>query len=331
MNAKRSLRLVGSVVVALALPLTLGVPAFGGGGGGDFSPLPPTGGSDASSPDPGASSGSTPGDTGGDHGQVGGCSVVAVPTYLGVACSGAKDRDGKTVAEILGKDPVPDCWDDPVSDTELAAMALHNEPGPAGYTYYWERCLSGIDKDTKKVEPGGIKIDITLQKIDNGDEVKHLTDNQAALVQGYEGNKGVPSPLAGVTPSSHPHVGQSISFVDASPDEVVVPAGAVTLRAHITSIDVKPLGAGEDTTITCPGTGVRAESGDTPDSRPDGCWYKYEHSSADEPDEAYPVLMTANWTVDTSVGGGAWTYFTSFTKSQVTNVPVTEIQTLVVD
>lgn len=315
------------LVITLAFAVVLGSAAPGFAIG--ELPPPPASGGDTTQP-PATSTGDV-GGTGGDTGEVGGCAVVAVPSYLGVSCAGAADRGGKTVKEILGDDPVPGCWDDAVSDAELASMNLQNQPGEGGYTWYWERCLSGIDKKTKEVEDGGIKIDVTLKQIDNGDPVKTLTTRQASLVKAYENNAGVPAPLAGVTPSSHPHVGQWVSFVDGTADELSVPAGAVTLRAHITSIDVKPLGADDDETVTCPGTGVRAGAADTPDSRPDGCWYKYLRSSADQPDEAYPVLMTAHWTVDTSVGGGGWENFTSFTKSQVTNIPVTEIQTLVVD
>jgi len=144
-----------------------------------------------------------------------------------------------------------------------------------------------------------------------------------------------------VTPSARPHVGQWVSFVDAQKGpEVTVPAGPLTLRATLTSIDVEPLGAGNGM-ISCPATGVVA-TGETP---PDdvaggaspfgfhqaGCWYKYDKSSIDQADESYPVNMTAHWDVETSPDGVNWTHFTDFTKSQVTDVPVTEIQTLVVD
>jgi hypothetical protein len=336
-NAMCRLRLVGSVIAVLALPLALSAPALGDGGGDITLPPPST----PAPPQPPDTSTGDVGGTGGGSDTRGGCAVVAGPSYLGVSCAGAQDRGGKTVKEILGDDPVPGCWDDPVPEDQLAKMGRHNEPGAGGLTWYWERCLTGIDKQTKKVEPGGIKIDVTLVSIENGDHVKTLTANQAALVKPYEKTAGVPPPLAGVTPSAHPHVGQWVSFVDTTGDEVDVPAGAVTLRARLTSIDVEPLGAGNGT-ISCPGTGVVASSGDAPPQAgdsgwdplgwdADGCWYKYTHSSADQPDETYPVQVTAHWTAETSVGGGAWAHLADFTKSQVTNIPVTEIQTLVVD
>ena len=44
---------------------------------------------------------------------------------------------------------------------------------------------------------------------------------------------------------------------------------------------------------------------------------------------AYPVEITATWAVDTIVGG-VRSRFNTFQKSQVTPLPVTEIQALVV-
>lgn len=288
-------------------------------------PSPPA----ASVPDP-VSTGDATGD-GGRTGTVSHCAVVAVPSYLGVSCAGAADWGAKTVKQILGKDPVPGCWDEALSDTELSAMGLSNQAGPQGYRWYWERCLHGIDPKTKTIQPGGISIDVGLTKIDNGQKTKQLTQRQQQLVAAEDNNAGVPAPVAGVTPSSHPRVGQWVSFVDGTADEVVVPAGAVTLRARVTGLDVEPLGAGGGDEVSCPGTGVKAQAGDSPATEPAGCWYKYAHSSAAQPQEAYPVRMTAHWTVETSVpGGGGWVPFTEFTKSQTTRLPVTEIQTLVV-
>ena len=80
----------------------------------------------------------------------------------------------------------------------------------------------------------------------------------------------------------------------------------------------------------------RGRGRDTPESAPGGCWYRYPESSAAQPqvtDEglpAYPVLITATWEVDVSVDG-VRERFNTFNKSSVSLVPVSEIQTLVVN
>jgi hypothetical protein len=310
--------------LGLALATGVALPAHAIG------PTPPPGQShghdDTSS---GTSGGSDSGDTA--TGQVDNCSIVSSPSYLGMAC-GSGGGSTLSVKDILGKDPVPDCWDEPLTAAELAAVGRENTPGPNGSTWYWERCLTGIDKDTLAIGPDGIGFKIGLVSIDNGDPVKTLTDNQQKLVKFEGADRQIPAPVAVVSPSRYPRVGANVSFFDGTDPEVTAAAGGLLLRARVTSFSVKPLGEADPTTVTCPGTGVRAEKGDTPASRPGGCWYKYLHSSADQPDQKYQVDTTAHWTVEYSRNGaaGPWTYFNGFDKSQVTTIPVTEIQALVV-
>ncbi|MFT4082977.1 MAG: hypothetical protein QM638_10355, partial [Nocardioides sp.] len=169
---------------------------------------------------------------------------------------------------------------------------------------------------------------VELERIANGKAVRHLTSRQRDLVGSVEGDRQVPAPVAGVSPSSHPRVGEQVAFFDGTADGLRVRAGSVSLHAWVTRLVVKPLGAGHQGSVSCPGSGVVAGAGDTPGNTPGGCWWKYVASSAGLPGDVYPVEVTAFWRVDSSVGGGSWTPFTRFTKSQVTRVPVTEIQTL---
>ena len=283
-------------------------------------PTPPP----TSDPPP-SSDGGTP-----TYGTVKNCAIVSSSSYLGMSCAGSSNN-GHTVKEILGSSDVPGCWDEPLSDTELVAMNVQNSPGPQGWTYYWEKCLSGIDPKTKTLEPGGISISLELKRIEHGDPVKTLDANQQQLVDGLAQHGNIPVPVAGVSPSDHARVGQDVSFFDGTPDVVQVAVGSVLLRAHIESIDVEPLGAGRPAKVSCPGTGIVAQAGDTPQSRPDGCWYRYLHSSVGQQNDSYPVQITAHWVVESSADGGAtFTIFNRFTKSAVTRVPVTEIQALVV-
>ena len=270
-------------------------------------------------------------DTAANHGTFRNCTVVSGPQYLGLACAG-KGNDTRTVKQILGDDPVPDCWDTRVTDPELAAMHLENKPGPDGWTYYWRRCLTGVDKKTKTVEPGGMQIETELIRLPNSEEPKTLTDNQHDLVDGLGDNGNVPAPFAAVSPSDHPRVGANVAFWNTSDGELVVRAGTVTLRAHVVRTSVAPLGKGVAPTIDCAGNGTRVMRGQVPTEGDDICWYKYLRSSAGQPDDVYHVQITSHWVVDISATGepGSFVRWDAFDKSAITRVPVTEVQTLVV-
>lgn len=263
---------------------------------------------------------------GSTYGHAGNCSVVSSSSYLGLSC-GDGSITTESVKQILGKDPVPGCWDDKLTDAELHAMSL--QASDDGTVWYWERCLKGIDKETKKVGPNGVSFTVGLVGKKPRDEILTLTHNQQQLVHMYAKDGTIPAPIAGVSPSARPRVGSWVSFFDGTGDEVTVQAGTVTLRAHITSIKVEPLGKGKDPLLPCRRTGYKAAHGETQADHPQGCWYRYKASSADQPGNAYPVNITAHWAVDVSTGGG-FTRFNDFDKSQVTNIPVTEIEALVV-
>jgi len=283
------------------------------GGGGSELPPPSTGGAS---------------DSGGyATGQVRNCSIVSSPSYLGVSCGSSSGGNKRTIKEILDGDPLPECWHEPLTAAELVALGNENREDSA---WHWERCLTGIDRETLRVLPGGVGFTIGLVAL-TPEDVRTLTRNQEQLVRFHGKDGQIPAPVAAVSPTAHPRVGGWVSFFNGTRSQVSVDTGTVVLRARVERIDVHPLGEGAGDTVACPGTGHRAERGDTPQSHPAGCWYKYEQSSAGEPDQKYPALITAHWRVDVSDdAGGSFRYFNSFTKSQTTTIPVTEIQALVV-
>ena len=282
-------------------------------------------------PTPPSSGGGTGGDGPADNLTWHNCSIVSGPQYIGGVCAGSKS-EGRSVKEILGKDPVPGCWDDPVSDEDLAAMGKANVPGPDGYTYYWHSCLSGIDPKTKTREPGGIQIKTWLTHLPNGTPPQTLTANQQTLVDGVAARSNVPTPVAVVSPSDHPRVGLNVAFLNGSSGSVdVQPLGAY-IHAYVDHTYVEPLGPGLLPRIDCRGNGTPATPGQTPEPGDGLCWYKYAHSSAGQPQDMYPVRITSHWVVEISATGAAGTFepLDDFTKSAITPVPVTEIQALVV-
>jgi hypothetical protein len=297
------------------------------------------GGGTSSVPNPASFTGSaTPtavptstGDSAATHGTFQNCTVVSGPQYLGLACAG-KGHDTRTVKQILDGDPVPDCWDDPVSDAELAAMHLENKPGPDGWTYYWHRCLTGVDKKTKTVDPGGMHIETGLLRLLNSKDPQTLTENQHQLVDGLSGNGSVPAPYAAVSPADHPRVGQNVAFWNSSPGELTVNAGAVTMRAHVVRTTVEPLGKGVGRAVSCDGNGTRVERGQIRTEGDGICWYQYLHSSAGQVDDVYHAQITSHWVVEISASGlpGTFVHFDEFDKSAISQITVTEIQALVV-
>lgn len=308
------------MIVAAVSALCIGIGSLSPAAAGQ--PFPGTG--TTANPDP---SGNSPA----EDIQWRNCHIVSGPDYIGGVCSGSKS-DGKTVAEILGKDDVPDCWDDPVSDEELAAMGKANVPGPDGYTYYWHRCLTGVNKKTKTVEPGGMHIETGLLPIPNGVKPQTLTANQQTLVDGQADSGQVPTPVAVVSPADHARVGLNVAFLNGSAGELeVTPLGAY-IHAYVDHTYIEPLGKDQGAKVDCPGNGTAALPGQTPKKGDGLCWYKYLHSSAGQVDDVYHVQITSHWVVDISATGepGTFVRFDEFDKSAITRVPVTEIQTLVV-
>jgi hypothetical protein len=310
-------------------------------------PPGPTGPTDPTGPtgtDP--TQGGPTGDTsssGGRVGSVGGCHVVATPGYLGMAC-GSGGSDAVSPKDILGEDAVPTCilgtktanpidgvddsgWDEPLTAAELVATGY---TGNEDNTWYWHWCVNGVNPKTKEAN-GPITFTVGILQIKGPQEPKHLHGHQIDFVKMFHGEGSIPSPIAGTSPNVRPRVGGWVSFFDiATPHVVTVPAGNVVLRATETHITVQPKGEGDPTTRTCAGSGYQAKPGETKINHPQGCWYRYLESSADQPGNTYPAKITSHWRVETSVAGGPWTPFTAFDKSQVTDVPVTEVQAIVV-
>jgi hypothetical protein len=298
--------------------------------------LPPQSGGDTSSSTAPAGSGTLPtvsssddGGDGGGQGDVGGCHAVAVPSYLGLACGGPGVDREKWLKKVLKGEKPPHCWDRALTKEERERMHVQNGV-PNGAVWYWRTCQEGINDDYT-IDPGGPQITVTLDSHFPGDVWELPTENQQPVVDWLDNNAGVPTPIAGVTPSSHPRVGQWVSFFDGSDNEMTVGAGAVELRAHVTGLEVEPLGKGEGDTLHCDGAGHPAESGEKPPTTHGGdCWYLYEHGSAGRRDDLYQVRITADWQVDAYVDGEPYQVpFATFTKSGITGVPVTEIQTVV--
>ena len=130
-------------------------------------------------------------------------------------------------------------------------------------------------------------------------------------------------------PTAFPRVNQDVAFFDAQAEVVTVAVGGVTLRARESSLDIKPQGA-DGPTLKCAGRRGQGRQGRHAPHPPGACWFRYDRSSAGQPDEQYQIAVDAHWVVDYRVGNGAWQEFNAFTKSSITTLRVNEIQSLVV-
>ena len=329
-RARSTVRLLAAAALGLGLVVLGGAPANADVDAGG--PRPTPGGPPNGPADPGGTpgNGNPYGASGPSYGSAGGCSVVSTPSYIGVSCGDGSVQQ-QTVREYFDvekKKDIPGCSHQRLGQAELDALQYENTSGPEGTTWWWEYCLVDPELDTP-VRQVQIHVSIVWIRNDEDVEVHTLINDLVDLQQGT-----VPFPVAVATPSSRPRVGAWTSFVNGTEDHLTVGAGNVTLDAHVIGLTVKPLGEDRPESQSCPGTGYIAQRGDTPETH-DGCWWKYANSSSgerlvtSEGQPAYPVEITATWAVDTIVGG-IRQRFNTFQKSQVTPLPVTEIQALVV-
>lgn len=257
----------------------------------------------------------------------GACSLIASPHSIGGVCVRANAFTGITVEEILDGDPLPECWDEPLTQDELEAINLVNSED-AGW--YWHRCLEGIDPETFEIDPEGLHLSVYIWPYQNDDpELLFLTENQQRFVDRFVNRGNVPQPVLLASPNPLPFVNDDISFYNYGTDEMQVdlPAPGVQMRAKITELLVYPEGR-DGESITCPGPGRQADVNDTPQNLRDACWYAYEQSSMTQPGDYFEAEIHVKWQVDARVDG-SWEPFHEFHKSGSAQIPVNEVQALV--
>jgi hypothetical protein len=257
----------------------------------------------------------------------GACSLIASPSSIGGVCVRANAFSGVTIEQILGGDPLPECWDEALTEEELAAANLVNSQDAA---WYWHRCLQGIDPETLEIGPDGIFLSVGIWPFEHADpDLVFLTENQQRFLDRFVDRGNVPQPVLMASPNPLPFVNDDISFYNFGDDEMRVNLSApgVQMRARITEMLVHPEGR-DGPTVTCPGPGKQADVDDTPDTLRDACWFAYEQSSLAQADDVFAAEIHVKWQVDARVNG-RWERFHEFTKSGLAQIPVNEVQALV--
>ena len=333
-----------AVAALSAVLLTLGAAsaaAFGGGpapGGGGTVPRP-SGGGGGNPPSSTVSTGGSGPVKSQDVASTP-CHIVSSASYIGASCGSFHGGKGPSIKEILGKEKLPTCWNEEMSAAEKEAIGVEDS---GGRTFWWKRCLQGITTKGKDyvIAPGGVSFTMGYQsypddqtglKEDDPDRLLRLVDlgpGQRKLVDSQRKDGQIPYPVIATGPSAYPRVNQDVAYFDAEAEAVTVAVGGVTLRAREASLVLTPQGD-DGTALTCTGSGVKVVRGDNPANRPAACWYRYDRSSAGQPDDQYQIAVDAHWVVEYRVGAGAWQEFNAFTKSATTTLRVNEIQSLVV-
>lgn len=255
------------------------------------------------------------------------CTFIASPNSIGGICVRASAFDGPTIEEVLGGDPLPECWDEKLTDEELADINLaHGE----GTSWYWHRCLRGIDPETLEIDPEGLYFQIGIWPIaDDSPDLVSLTPNQQAFVDRFVDRGNVPRPLLVASPSPVPWVNDDVAFFNFGDDEVSLNLAqpGVAMRGKITEIKVFPEGP-DGPVVTCPGSGIQVDADDTPQTVPDACWHAYEQSSLGREGDHFEANIYAKWQVDIRING-QWEPFHEFTKGAPSMVQVNEVQAVV--
>lgn len=314
-----------------------------------------------SSPTPtnGSSGGSQSGSSGGSaQATVKTCHLYANPSGYGLSCVAPGSGAGSaSIRKILGKEPLPDCFDTAISPATMAAQYPEYAP-VTGSQHYVHTCITGLDPNSDPTNQPGEHFNNDVITIVDGapacfnyDEAHHkatpftpdqrgrcvmtLTPKQHQVVSGLQNDDGqIPDITIAQQPSTRVRTNEDEAYVDTenasngsgtrTPDLTV---GGVTLYAVMDRFKIYPYGP-DGTSEVCDGT-QQLGADDTRATKPDACWWTYPRSSADQPGMTYPFRAEADWTVHYQADGVDHR-LVSFQKYDDFQLPVYDIQTLVV-
>ncbi|MDQ1289086.1 MAG: hypothetical protein QG622_2652 [Actinomycetota bacterium] len=254
------------------------------------------------------------------------CRMYANNVSFGMRC-GLSTLTGRTIQQILGGDPVPGCWHEPLpadlTDEYAELLREKASQGERG-AFYLKTCM--------KIAEPEVTFSEEIVFLPEGEPPTTLTRNQRTLVAIEAKESRIPMPTIASSPSVRPRVMQDVAFRvvndTSTPTITDTRSGTkVEMRARLVHLRIIPMtGAAA---VGCSGGGVEVTAADTRTARPDACWYRFPRSSAAEPGQTYPVRAIASWTVEYSTGG-VWTPLATIEKQQTALQPVTEVQTMVV-
>jgi hypothetical protein len=261
-----------------------------------------------------------------------GCRVYGSSNGYGGYCN-AVDGKGKTVQQILAAAGIPACWNEQPSEVQADDYATMTQQrvlaGKRG-AYYVRVCIRFDADDNPLFDTGPEWIPFPGAPV-------LLTQAQLDLIAIYN-RRELPAPTVHVSPVSQPRVFQPVAFsldpiapnpVDPTPYEIVIARGGVrvTVRATLEGVEFVPA---DGVTLPCLGWGVVVGPADTPQTRPEACWWRFPHSSAAQEGQAYKVHATAYWQIEYEAAGVVRPIGVYPKELGDLSVRVTEVQTVVV-
>ena len=356
----RTFRATLLAVLATVVTLSGAAPAaaydLGGSGSGG------TGGGGSGNGSGGGGLGGTGSGSGGSSGDpaqttVKTCSLFATSGSFGLSCiSGDGTGNAKTVKQILGKQPLPTCWDSRIPDDELASKYQYQQNPDA--PYYLHTCIAGLNPDSSPSVQPDAQINQVVLEIPTGakpcynyDEAKKkatpftaeqvgtcvmtLTQRQHQVVSGGRDlNTQIPGIIVAPQPSTRIRTNEDVAYqnVATAPGGTAtrtptINAGGVRMWAAMDRYRILPDGP-DGPSKTCNGS-VSVGPDDSRQSTPNACWWEYTQASTYQPGQTFPFRAEADWTVYYDGGGGPQV-LASFQKYDDLTLPVFDVQTVVV-
>lgn len=197
---------------------------------------------------------------------------------------------GQVTAELVAYRP----------DYEDGALRLADTPAPGGAWYVYQ-CSTG-SHDAVYRPPVWIP---------NGQPGPAPAPSPAQLAQQALNQLRLPTPKIEANPAGEQLVTlptwlwlDRSSWGDVAAT-AAVPGVSVTAVAHPTAVTWS---MGDGGSVTCTGPGTPFPTGGNPKSASPDCGYTYRTSSAGQPEQAFPVTATVNWTVTWSGAGQGGTF-----------------------
>jgi len=268
--------------------------------------------------------------------KVDNCTVYANKGGFGSICM-TSHGDGSYIEKLLKENRLPECWHEPLPGS-LGTEEFPQEHGDEQGAYWLRTCLKGVDLTSPAPDLSKVVFEYTVVWIPAGQSPVLLTEDQKALRDWLDQqDRDFPATVAMTSPVVVPRVGQPIAFhlvnskdvTGPPPPEEITVLDPIPMHAVLVGISVRPV-PGTPGRTTCTGRGTPIVSGESPEGRPEVCFWRYQRSSAgQEPEAMYKVRTTLRWDVSYQQNG-EWRPLNSVYQETVTELKVAEVQTLVV-
>lgn len=225
-----------------------------------------------------------------DDSEVG---VGAVDEHVTGGSAGSGGSTSECTWTSVPTEEVDVLWGVIGSSPGADALADEDITDPSEYDWYWRTCPDGpggVTNDLIPVPAGGPPVDATV--------LRDVAIDRLVL----------PEPTVAMNPPGEQvvHVDSWLWIDDAVWTTHTASASAGGVTTTVTATPQRVIwDMGNDDLVVCDGPGTAYDPGRPSADQTTDCSYTYEHSSADQPGEAYRVTATVEWEMSWSVMGAA--------------------------